>query len=518
MKIIRDLGFLLFSAILLSACGGGSGSATSTFADKKESNISISGTITYDRVPSNSNGIGLDYNNIRQEKVKNVVVELLNASNTVIDSTTTDSNGFYAFHTVSESITVKIRASAKMLRSGTPAWDVKVVDNKNSDALYVMEGSFSSSGSTNSTRDLNAPSGWGGSSYTSTRTAAPFAMLDDIYYSMRQILEVDPQAVFPPLQVNWSVNNVTEGTYYTNSNLFILGDEDGDTDEYDNHIISHEWGHYYEDKFSRSDSIGGSHSGDEVLDIRLALSEGWGNAFSAMALDDPVYFDTLGTDQANGFNFDVEHGTNTSKGWYSEGSVQRILYDLYDSNDDDSDILSLGFGPIHDVYTGAEKVTPAFTSIFTFITALKDENSADASEIDTIVASENIATITDIYGTGRINKASDYPYYSLNVGSSISVLLSNTDGVYNKLSNRKYVRFTIATAGTYTIRVQQTNGTNSDPDFYLFREAPFANVSFGESATAGLEVKSVSLTAGSYLLDIADYNNVSTAQLSVSIN
>jgi hypothetical protein len=346
---------------------------------------------------------------------------------------------------------------------------------------------------------------------------------------MQRILGADAQETFPALQVNWSINNVSSNNYnypsgqigtshYTNSNLYILGDANSDTDEYDNHIIAHEWGHYYEDKFSRSDSIGGSHADTESLDIRVAFGEGWGNAFSAMALDDPIYFDTLDASQSNGFEFNVEHETHTNAGWYSEGSVQRILYDLYDSNDDGSDMLSLGFGPIHETFTGAQKETEAFTSIFTFITALKAENTSDAPEIDSIVSSENIATITDIFGTGRTNNASAYPYANLTVGSNVSVTLSDSDGSYNKLSNRKYVKFTISTSGTYTIKVQQTNGSNSDPDFYLYKTDPFTDTDYSEDYGDGVEEKSMTLSAGSYLLDIADYNEVSNAQFTVTVD
>jgi len=160
-------------------------------------------------------------------------------------------------------------------------------------------------------------------------------MLDSVYSAMQKVLSADSQTIFPPLQVNWSVNNVPSisinyalglisTSHYTNGNLYILGDEDLDTDEYDDHVIAHEWGHYYEDKFSRSDSIGGPHGGEDTLDIRVAFGEGWGNAFSGMALEDPVYFDTFGDAQANGFNFNVESGTSTNKGWYNESSIQRI--------------------------------------------------------------------------------------------------------------------------------------------------------------------------------------------------
>lgn len=422
---------------------------------------------------------------------------------------------------------MKVRISAKLFKSGTPSWDVKVVDNTNSNALYVMEGTLSSVGTSNSTRNLNAPSGWGGSSYTSSRVAAPFAMLDSVYSAIQKVLTADSLAVFPPLLVNWSTLNTTSSgdialgqigtSHYINANLYILGDDDLDTDEYDDHIVAHEWGHYYEDKFSRSDSIGGSHGSGDILDIRVAFGEGWGNAFSAMALENPIYFDTVGLGQGTGFYIDVEAGTSSNPGWYSEDSVQNILYDIYDSSSDGSDNLNLGFRPIHDVFVGAEKTTPAFTSIFTFITALKNENAGDAGDIDTLVSSQSIATITDIYGTGRTNKTASYPYHDLSVGGSVSIETSSSDGEDNKLSNRQYIKFSVASDNTYTIRVEQTNGIDSDPDFYLYRSSPFGYM--GSSVgTGSTEEVDVLLTAGSYLLDITDYNKVDTADFDVTIN
>jgi hypothetical protein len=342
-------------------------------------------------------------------------------------------------------------------------------------------------------------------------------MLDTIYASMQKVLEADVGAVFPPLLVNWYAGNV-DGTYYTEGGLFIFGDENLDTDEYDDHVIAHEWGHYYEEKFSRSDTIGGDHGEEDILDIRVAFSEGWGNAFSAMALEHPVYFDTFDAMQANGFNFNIESGTTTTKGWYNESSIQRILYDVYDDVEDGVDSLSFGFAPIHQVLTGAQKTTPAFTSLFTFITALKAQNSADSGAIDALVSVENIATITDIYGTGRVNKAEDYPYSNLTLGTPVSLQTSTLYGIYNTLDNRKYVRFTIATAGTYTITVTQTNGSNADPDFALFDVLPFNPLRVSESIVLGSEQSSVSLSAGEYLLDVSDYKNISSATFNVTVN
>ena len=527
LKIVNTLVITL----LLNGCGGGGGSSVpiDIIAEPdlpSTGSVTISGTVTYDFVPSNVNSIGLDYDNIRREAVKGVPIDAINSSNESVASTTTDSSGHYSF-SVPNNTQMKIRVSAKMLQTSTPNWDVKVVDNTNSDALYVMEGALASSATADSQRNLNAGSGWGGTAYTSARTAAPFAVLDNAYQSIQKVLSANSNTVFPTLVMNWSINNVSlygntslgqiTTSHYSDGNLFILGDADSDTDEYDDHVVTHEWGHYYEDKFSRTDSIGGPHGSEELLDIRVALGEGWGNAFSGMALDDPVYFDTLGISQASGFTFNVESGTSTNKGWYSESSIQRILYDIYDSNDDGSDILSLGFTPIHQVFTGAEKTTPAFTSIFTFITALKEENSGDIEEIDSIVSSESIAPITDIYGTGRTNLPSELPeYVDLVVGNTVNVCPIYTYGTYNKLGNRKYIRFTIDRAGSYTITVRKSNSTSpTDPDFLLY------NVSLslaGISEVTDSETLTTYLNTASYKLDISDYRDVSGACFNVTVD
>jgi len=168
--------------------------------------------------------------------------------------------------------------------------------------LYVMDGAaFNILSSDISNENLHAVSGWSiaDSAYTSTRVAAPFAILDSIYVAMKSVLDVHSIVVLPALRINWSVNNTTSSgslaagqigtSHYNGSDIYILGAENNDTDEYDEHVIIHEWGHYFEDKLSRSDSVGGSHTGSDILDIRVAFSEGFGNAFSGIASGDSFY-------------------------------------------------------------------------------------------------------------------------------------------------------------------------------------------------------------------------------------
>lgn len=71
--------------------------------------------------------------------------------------------------------------------------------------------------------------------------------------------------------------------------LYILGGVSGnvstaDTDHFDDSVILHEYGHFLEDVYGNSQSPGGSHTGDFVIDPRLAWSEGWANFFQGAVL------------------------------------------------------------------------------------------------------------------------------------------------------------------------------------------------------------------------------------------
>ena len=470
--------------------------------------VMIFGKVEYERIHPLHNGSksNLDSSNITVERAKEIIVKAIDSSGVEIVTTSTNSKGEYILIDIPKNSLVKIRAYAKMLKHSK--WDVKVTDNTNNNSQYVLEGSLVTAGLVNTTRNLKAT--------FLTKSSPPFAILDSVYSSMKKVLDVDNRAVFPPLTMNWSVNNIESGTYYDgNIKIMLQGDQHGDSDEYDDHIIVHEWGHYFESKFSRADSIGGQHGAGDSLDIRLAFGEGWGNAWSAMVTDDPLYFDTF---NSSGWNMNIETASQDNSGWFSEASIQRILYDLYDNNDDGSDSLSLGFKPLYDVLVGTQKVTPAFTSIFTFIKALKDENVDEQGAIDAIVSRENIVTIKDIYGTSRTHRESSYPYYDLTIGSSVHIHTSSSDGVSNKLSNHQYVKFNISTTGEYIIKIKQTNGTNSDPDFTWYSTSSFKLISASEgSPNRGVEQKSISLIEGDYILDIMDAKNIANAEYIVTV-
>ena len=297
--------------LALPACGGSGGGGGGV--DPPAASVTVSGRITFDRVPfSATAGQGLDYSQAAESPARRIVVEALRNNGNVIATTTTGDDGAYSVQ-VPASTDVRIRARAQSVvaaTAGAPAsWRVSVRNNVSSDALYVLDSTVFNSGVAAQNKDLRAASGWGGASYTSTRAAAPFALLDTVYASIRFIVDQGGFApAFPSLDLYWSTQNMSSADfapsagrimttgYYSfqggvGDGIYVLGNAGlgaaSDTDEYDQHVLAHEFEHYIEDKFSRSDSMGGAHSISDRLDLRVAFSEGFADAFSGMVLAIP---------------------------------------------------------------------------------------------------------------------------------------------------------------------------------------------------------------------------------------
>jgi len=545
--------FLFVAVLFFVACGNSRNSEKTTPTEtptptenttpSSMKKVLLSGTITYDFVPFKSglNG-GLDYDNMHHKKVRGVIVDIIDEHGKVVGTTTTNSNGAYSIKVTGTR--VKVRVSAQLKKAphrGQASWNFQVKDNTNSDALYVMEGRLASLGTNGKqTRNLNASSGWNGRAYSSTRVAAPFAILDVVYDAVQMVKEAQSDAVFAPLDIFWSKHNVAASgnprlgqiitSHFDGTGLYILGAANSDTDEYDRAIIAHEWGHYYEANFSRADSLGGAHGRGDMLDIRLAFGEGFGTAIGCMVNKNPLYIDSYGSRQSQSFGSDVEAKTASvdNPGWFSEASIYRILYDIYDAHDDVGDTLSLGFAPMHKVLIDAQKNTDAFTSIFSFITALKAQNPDYEAEIDAITNSEKIAPITDIYGSGRINRREENAnplYATLPVGSSVDIVRNYsahaTDpkgalGAYN------FVKFTIPAEGEYTFMIGEVKGSgrvdpNLDPDFFIYKGSSIEPIAeaVAERATDSL---TTTLSAGTYRMSVIVYGQSSSNIFRITLN
>ena len=496
--------------------------------------VTLSGTLTYDRVPVSSTSNGLDYNNIVQMPIRQAPVDLLDPAGTVLDSTVSDANGNYSFDVLSlQDVRVRVRSEVQMAAPNEV--DMQVVDNTAGDAVYAIQGALSEVPSTNQIRNLNADSGWGGSSYVTARAAAPFALLDTIYEALEDFIAVDPEVDFPAFDVQWSPLNRPEGgnvdigqigtSSFTTENrgsaaapnlvpvLRILGAEDNDTDEYDVHVVVHEFGHYFENSISRADSIGGPHSSNDRLDARVAFGEGWGNALSGMILDDPVYRDSSTARQSRGFSIDVENNTYASTGWYSEGSVQSILYDLFDDNNagDGADSASFGLGPIYGAFTDpAYESTEAFTTIFAFLEALDNQAGVSSAAITALTNAQDISGSTG-FGVGETNDGGlpdALPVYEtlLTNGTPVDFCSVDNFGNFNKHGVRRYFRIDIPSAGAYRFSMNQTTAGSGDPDFLVFRSGTL--VAIGGSGDNRTEVQDINLPAGTHVMEAYAFRNI----------
>jgi hypothetical protein len=548
MSLLRR-GAIVLLPLILVACGGGGGGASGGGGGggggpppAPVGNVTISGTVTYDRVPFGAGAnAGLDFANAQPAPVRGATVEALTANGqTVLATTTTSASGAYSV-TVAGNTELFIRVRAELVRAGTPSWTVTVRDNTAGSAIYALDGAVFNAGAANSTRNLAARTGWtAGVGYNAARAAAPFSILDAIYESQQLVLSADPNAQFPELRVFWSTNNVPcspaandfctgssaalgrgeIGTsFFTPGNpdrIFVLGRADIDTDEFDQHVIAHEWGHYYQDNFSRDDSLGGEHTTTERLDLRVAFSEGWGNAFAGMVRADPVYRDSFDLGQARGFAINVENNNNPNAGWFNEGSIQSLFWDLYDTTNEGVDALSLGFAPLHAVMTGRIRTTPAFTSVFPLLEGLRAARPADAAAIDALASAQLISTTSDDFGSAETNSGLDarnLPIYRAIAASQTVEVCSSVPtaaGFYNKLGNRRFLRFSPTAAGNVTIRADYGGGQGAaatDPDLVLY--ASGVERARAESAANGSETLVATVAAGTdYVLEVYEFTNV----------
>lgn len=538
-------------ATCLQGCGGGGGGSSPASAPTPVPlTLTLQGTVTFDLVPAVA-GRGLDYSQTVERPARGVTVELVSGGG-VVANTVTDPAGHYSF-IVDPNTELSLRVRAEMVHVGSPSWDFRVVDNVNANALYTLAGAVFNTGNADLTRDLHAQSGWTGSAYTAPRSAAPFAILDVVYDSVQRVLSAAPTTAFPPLRLLWSTANVPvtgsapgeigSSRFVDGLGIELLGAADQDTDEYDRHVIAHEWGHYVEHSFSRSDSIGGAHAITDQLDMRLAFSEAWATAFACIALGEPVYVDTFGAGQAHNFSFDIEQSPNRrnpNPGWFNEEAVQSLLYDLYDDGRDmppqtlTLDELALGFDPLFDVMVNEQRQTLALASVFPFVDALKQRRPADVPLIDQLTASQSIRPVADAYGATETNYGvptkrtpqdvyADFHgvYDTLTVnGAAVNVCslddyTSAGTGAGNKLASRRFVRFTVDAPGPHAITARAVAPLlgAADPDMKLHTPSGSVLASTGPpQCTVGtpqdcIETFAPTLAAGDHVLEVYEWTN-----------
>lgn len=529
--------------------------------DASSGNFSLAGTVTFDHVNAaddvTEGGPRLDYAHITARPARRVVVSAMENGAALVTGMTDDAGAFSLDIPAGHTVTLRVAARSLVShlvpdqiapdRCAGASWDLSVLDNTHRDALYVME-SATTHAETATGVTLHAGLAYSGTAYTD-RTAAPFAIIDTLVTELEVVCTGQPDLSLPSLHVEWSINNTdTSGniaggqigtSYYSQSGgqskLYLLGKENVDSDEYDDHVVAHEFGHFLEDRLFRSDAPGGSHSGGDILDPRVAFSEGFGNGLSGMTFNDPIYVDTSGPRQADGFTFDVsEVPRGDDRGVYSEGSVMYLLWKLFDNR-------SPGHGSLDRIYNilrNFQKQTPALTSVVSFAAYYNQVYGGAAENLEQLWSAD-LATPWDALCVGQCSGTGDtadpfdseddigpayattrhYPdrsastfaagfwqlYRPLVDGSNPATAhdtlnFGDYPSFYNKLGAMRWYRYTAAVDGTVTFSAGNlgSGGCTSDLlDMYVLKAgATLAYDETGTGPTAGCPTVTITAQAG----------------------
>lgn len=372
--------------------------------------------------------------------------------------------------------------------------------------------------------------------------------------------------VAPKVQIYWT-KGFNPNAYFDSSSglsfylpgyrkLYILGGVDGDiynsdTDHFDNSVILHEYGHFLEDVYTKTDSPGGSHSGNSIVDPRLAWGEGWGNFIQAAIRDEAKYRDSEGTPNIASpnssstyiFNIPLEQtdpaciinpsksGCDvpiySSEGNFREFSVARMLWDIFDSsaNPDSTsdDTVENAFPELWTALTWTSGFLSG-NSAFRNIGLLHDIQSAKIS------GSSDWSSLTTAHKHDGNTEYARYVTRSGSCGKEFAMNplndASNDNGSFStshKVRNNDFLHFR-HTGGAFSLSLKaltdNPSGVKSDLDLYLYNSsARYGNSSdiirtsdnyadFDASAEQTESFSISNLVAGDYLINVKVYTGL----------
>lgn len=324
--------------------------------------LTISGNATYEYRPVNttSTNQGVIYG-LSGNPVPAVIpfaeIEVLNSNGDNIQCGNTDANGNFSIQVSKNTGAVRIRVLSRAFNSKIK---LSVLEDIHLNIPYAIEATAAADSSDVTGLQLVAKAR---QSESSKIEGGAFHILASIYKANQYIRTQtnDANFVAEKVSVFWKAgfnpysyfgypNNLLSFYKPGERKLFILGGKDGnvnqiDTDHFDTSVVLHEYGHFLEDVYGKTDSPGGYHNGDAVIDPRLAWSEGFANFFQAAAQGTNRYLDTSGfcndSQEAgscsqnvyfrldeNGTTTYYDQATLTGEGGFREISISRTLYKI----------------------------------------------------------------------------------------------------------------------------------------------------------------------------------------------
>lgn len=446
----------------------------------------IVGTIKYeDREYDAASGLT---GNTSLKAVRFAEVQLVSGAATVWTTRTT-STGLYsiASSTLNGDLSLRVYASSNPV--GTQKLEVKSLTPVI--ALYtVSSGVFQLIGNTN----LNLAVG------ASNAADGAFNILDVFNSGFQFVYSMASSTPTTNLNAYWQLNNA-DGTYYCppssaaycsgGEGIYVKNDPNSrypDTDEFDDDVLWHEFGHFTLQHFSRDDSPGGAHYlNDNTEDLRLSWSEGWGNFFETavkywLNATDPSllsqaagvplsqYTDTevggiyisLNIADPESSTYPCTYGTCSYCSGFecyyasNEISIARTLWHIMDPN-------GLGMAPIWNSLAShmTATIVPSAKLEDFWDGWLITNGTGDLPTLRTVFNERLIRYDDDVFGADD-NTMATAQTFTVGVAQNHTLY---SDPTATTAGDVDFVLFTVpATTANYTIR---TTGLKNGPDTYL---------------------------------------------------
>jgi len=289
--------------------------------------ITLQGTLTYADKHYDSTGFT---GKTQILPVRFTRVELLDSNNAVVSRHASNQTGHYQLQ-APKTGNYRLRI---LTQTHSPCYDLDIQLHDLDDDLMAVTQAVNLTAVKN-TRDIFIEN--------SHSLAGAFNILDVYTTATEFILHTNSQLP-PALKVYWSPGKHDKGTYYClqtdlycphGPGIYVLsGASYEDTDEFDDDVLWHEYGHFVAEKYAQDNSEGGQHGlRQNNLDLRLAFSEGWGNFFPLaikhwLLATNPNIL-SLATSTADNIYVD----TSGSSGWSYDFSIPPASPYIYASNE-----------------------------------------------------------------------------------------------------------------------------------------------------------------------------------------
>lgn len=473
--------------------------------------------------------------------IRRAEVQVLDSTGAIVQCTETTASGTFSFKIPDDGATYTIKVLSRSYNQYNKA---SILNDPTNNIPYSISTTFvADTSKTVSTLIALATD--------ANLKGAAFNILDQIYKAHDYLLNNTGGTftVNQKIQAYWSkgVNPVTYfggdadsgvSFYIPGTNrLYILGGVHGDitvsdTDHFDDSIIIHEFGHFVEDNYSKSDSPGGTHYGLYTIDPRLAWSEGFATYFASQVLNDPIYKDTYGYNDSDGdpgtgynYYYDMENNLNENnnpqdmptagslgEGGFRELAVSRSLWASTHTP------VSMPFSEFWSVYTGGFKSTLHFRELSLFLMKQAAGAGTDISSLYDDIDKELDATRLH-YGA-QDNASTTYTSSEALCKWTIQAVQKNPiSGSVFQTSNQYYSNdffYYYHSGGNLSVKLNYdlSSSTSANLDLYIYKDGYEFGVGSdlltysnrNKSIDAGTESVNLSAPAGYYMINVM-YSN-----------